>query len=63
MYFEIYSTVGGLLGVRQWRWRLKGANHEIVASGEAYNSEEACRHGIALLQSTTLLTPVHKVLS
>ncbi|WP_019652236.1 YegP family protein [Variovorax atrisoli] len=61
MYFEIYSTVGGLLGVQQWRWRLKGANHEIIASGEGYNSKEACLHGISLLQATNTQTPIRQV--
>lgn len=30
-FFEIYPTKA-----KQWRWRLKGANGEKVASGESY---------------------------
>ena len=29
--FEVYEDDAG-----QWRWRLKAANHEIVASSESY---------------------------
>jgi uncharacterized protein YegP (UPF0339 family) len=61
MYFEMYPTTYGLR--REWRWRLKGANHEIIASGEGYTSKQGCLHAINLLKGTTLLTPVREVLS
>jgi len=63
MYFEIYQEPTGLLGASlrsttQWRWRLKSANHEIIASGEGYNNKIDCQHAIDLLKGTTHSTPV-----
>ena len=52
MYFEIYQQAG------QWRWRLKGANHEILASGESYTTRTNCEHVIRLLKSTDPTTPI-----
>jgi uncharacterized protein YegP (UPF0339 family) len=62
MYFEIYQERPSLASatVGQWRWRLKGANHEILASGEAYHNKQDCLNVIALLKSTTVSTPVHE---
>ncbi|WP_426391952.1 YegP family protein [Variovorax sp. R-27] len=57
MYFEIYRS--GF----QWRWRLKAANHEILASGESYTSKDACLHCVSLLKQTTVITPVYEVQS
>lgn len=53
MYFEKYQQGG------QWRWRLKSANHEIIASGESYVYESGCDHAIGLVKSTTTATPVY----
>jgi uncharacterized protein YegP (UPF0339 family) len=39
--FEIYKGASG-----QFRWRLRAANGEIIASGEAYTSKDACKNGI-----------------
>jgi uncharacterized protein YegP (UPF0339 family) len=63
VYFEIYSTprsagAAALLGGQQWRWRLCGGNHEIIASGESYTTREACEHAIGLVKGTTAFTPV-----
>lgn len=55
MYFEKYQSGG------QWRWRLKGGNHEIIASGESYFTEANCDHAIALVKSTNSTTPVRRV--
>jgi uncharacterized protein len=52
MYFEKYKSGA------EWRWRLKGANHEIIASGEGYWSEANCDHAIGLVKGTTDRTPV-----
>lgn len=40
---EIYETPTG------WRWRVKGKNGEIVASGEAYTTRMAALEGVATL--------------
>lgn len=46
MYFEMYKDASG-----QWRWRLKSANHQIVAvSGEGYTSKASCENGIAAVK-------------
>jgi uncharacterized protein len=54
MYFEKYQSGG------EWRWRLKSANHEIIASGESYLSEADCDHAINLVKGTNVNTPVHR---
>jgi uncharacterized protein YegP (UPF0339 family) len=46
MYFEIYTS-GGF-----YRWRLKAANHEILAHGEAYTSKQNCLNAINLVASS-----------
>jgi len=36
---------------RQWRWRLKAANHKIVAdSAERYTTKQGCLHGLMLVK-------------
>jgi uncharacterized protein YegP (UPF0339 family) len=55
MYFQIYKGKDG------WRWRLKAANHETVAVGEAYRDRGDCLHAIALLRKVTADTPVTEV--
>jgi uncharacterized protein YegP (UPF0339 family) len=52
MYYQIYQESG------EWRWRLKGRNHEILASGESYRNKTDCIHVIELLKSTDPDTPV-----
>ena len=39
--FEMYADKAG-----KCRWRLKAANGEIIATGEAYESEASCKQGI-----------------
>jgi uncharacterized protein YegP (UPF0339 family) len=59
MYFEIYVS-GSTILTQEWRWRLKSANHRIVAdSGEGYVSKQGCLEGIALVMGTSSNTPVH----
>jgi uncharacterized protein YegP (UPF0339 family) len=55
MYFEKYQQLS------QWRWRLRAANHEIIASGESYWNETDCDHAINLVKGTTSSTPVRKL--
>jgi uncharacterized protein YegP (UPF0339 family) len=47
MYFQIYMDGSGY-----WRWRLRAANHEIIASGEAYYNKSDCLRAIALVKGT-----------
>lgn len=39
--FECYTDKSG-----KYRFRLKAANGEVIATSEAYNSKEACHNGI-----------------
>ncbi len=52
MKFEIYQSG------EQFRWRLRAANHEIVAAGEAYTSRQNCLKAIQLVMSTNNNTPI-----
>jgi uncharacterized protein YegP (UPF0339 family) len=40
-FFEVYKDTAG-----KFRFRLKAANGENIATGEAYNSKNACMDGI-----------------
>ena len=42
--FEIYKTGA------EFRWRFKGGNGEIVASGEGYTTKAKAQHGVDVLQ-------------
>ena len=42
--FEVYQSG------TQWRLRLKAANGEIVASGEAYTTKDSAKEGCAAIQ-------------
>jgi uncharacterized protein YegP (UPF0339 family) len=53
MYYQKYQES------RQWRWRLRAANHEIISSGEAYVNESDCDHAIALNKGSSG-APVYK---
>lgn len=55
MYFTVYLDVSG-----QWRWNLKSANHEIIASGESYTTKQNCMKAVSLVQSTSVTTPVYE---
>lgn len=61
MYFEIYQQSVGLLGFGEWRWRLRSANHEPIASGEGYVNKSDCLHAIGLVMGTSTATPVREV--
>ena len=43
--FKIYKDAAG-----KFRFRLKAPNGEIIASGEAYESKDACKNGIASIK-------------
>jgi len=54
MYFEIYRDAAG-----EWRWRLKAANHEVMAdSGEGYQNLADCRVAVTKVKRTNPATPV-----
>lgn len=49
--FEVYRDTGG-----KHRFRLKAANGEVIAQGEAYESKQACLAGIELVRGSYLAT-------
>lgn len=69
MYFEIYrqggasgtDAPGAPAGGGEWRWRLKGANHEIITSGESYVDHADCLRAVYLVRSTSSHTPIRDV--
>ena len=65
MYFEVYPTppanaLGQLFAAPQWRWRLRAANHEIIAQGESYVNKRDCERAVTLLKRTGVFTPVRQ---
>jgi uncharacterized protein YegP (UPF0339 family) len=47
MYFTIYVDVN-----HQWRWRLRAANHRVIAdSAESYYNKTDCLSAISLVKS------------
>jgi uncharacterized protein YegP (UPF0339 family) len=44
--YEIYKDAA-----QKFRWRLKAANGEIIATGEAYDSKDGCKKGIESVKS------------
>jgi len=53
MKFELYQDAH-----KAWRWHLKAANGEIIASGEGYvNKQDAAVNAVNLVMDTTSKTP------
>ncbi len=53
MKYEIYKTRTMLRRRTQWRWRLRAANHKIVAvSGESYCNYADCAAAVTLVQGS-----------
>ena len=51
MKFELYKDVQG-----QWRWRLKAANGEKIASGEGYYNKADAVSAVNLVMDTNRQT-------
>ena len=48
MYYEVYVDAS-----YHYRWRLKAANHRIIAdSGEGYQNKADCLHAISLVKGS-----------
>lgn len=54
MYYYMYKDTSGY-----WRWNLKAANHEIIASGEAYHNRSDCLSAINLVKASNA-APVYE---
>lgn len=50
---EIYRDKAG-----EYRWRLKAANHQVVASGEGYKTRAGALRGFAALQRAARIAKV-----
>lgn len=48
MQFRIYRD-----SQNQWRWRLKGNNGEILATGEGYHNRQDCLECVRLVQHSS----------
>jgi uncharacterized protein len=44
----MYRDTAGL-----WRWNLRAANNEIIASGESYYHKSDCEHAINLVKGSS----------
>ena len=59
MIFEVYRARRGLLRRNQWRWRLKAANHLVVAtSGEGYNNKQDCIVAAQMVREEAAGSPI-----
>ena len=56
MHFEIYESSAST--DQDWRWRLKGGNGEIVASGEGYVSKANVERAIVRLKEDVATAPI-----
>ena len=54
--FEIYTDKSG-----EYRFRLKAANGQVIASGQGYKSREACVNGIESVKNHATGAPVVEV--
>ena len=54
--FEVYKDKAGA-----WRWRLKGANNEIIASSEGYKEKAGCENGIASVKKNAPIAKIVEV--
>lgn len=51
--FEIYKDKVG-----EWRWRLKAANNEIIATSEGYKEKTGCEAGIASVKKNASIAKI-----
>ncbi len=59
MKFQVYSRIG--LRGRRWYWRLRAANGEIIAQGEAYANKTDAIYAVRLVMSTRSATPLEEL--
>lgn len=55
MQFQLYKSGS------YWYWRLRAANHEIIAQGEGYVNRQDAVNVVNLVMSTTKATPFVEV--
>jgi uncharacterized protein YegP (UPF0339 family) len=52
-HFEVY-----LDAAKKYRFRLKASNGEVIATGEGYNTKEACMNGIESIKKNAPVAEV-----
>lgn len=57
MKFELYKRGS------EWRWRLRAANHEIIAQGEGYVNRQDAVAAVHMVMDTNRNTPFVEVSS
>ena len=66
MRFEVYererSTIallrGRLMGGGDWRWRLKGEDGAIIASGDGYPTRSDCERAVMMFKQHVAAAPI-----
>ena len=53
LYFEIVRASGG------YRWRVKGGNHEIMASSEVYTTKDAAKRSVSVVKTNASTAKVY----
>lgn len=65
--FEIYAVEGKRPGAHKdytvWRWRMKGSNGEVMASGEPYASKSNAVRAIRRIMEIAKITAIVEVKS
>ena len=51
--FEVFKDASG-----QFRFRLRAANNEIIATGEAYTTKAACMNGIESVKTNAPIAEI-----
>jgi len=54
--FEIYKDTAG-----KYRFRLKAANGEVIAVGEAYESKDGCKNGIESIKTSAPIAEIVEI--
>ena len=54
--FEVYKDKAGA-----WRWRLKGSNNEIIATGKGCKEKAGCEDGIASVKKNAQIAKIVEV--
>ena len=66
MHFEIYerersrvaALKGRLMGGGDWRWRLKDAKDETIASADGYPTRSECERAVMLFKQEIAAAPI-----
>lgn len=54
--FEVYEDAGG-----EYRFRLKAANHQVIAVSEGYTTKSACLKGVESVQRSSVGAEIKEI--